>query len=151
MKISFHAHLSNLLLDPLQKMKKPVIIPCVGIFWSINDPTRGTILLTEKTPIDKGEQYGEYLTHSNGHYEFWEGLAQLGTSALASRGLPTAPVSHEYEEFPRGRIVYRPKDKSFVIYADRRLQTPAFIDQIVAEFGIPKSSYTVRSDPHYRS
>ncbi len=124
--------------------------PCVGIFWGIPEPTRGMALLADKTPIDQGELYGECITHPNGHYEFWEGLTQLGASALTNRGLPTAPVWHEYEDFPRGRIVYWPKEKRFVIYADKRLQTKTFIAQLVEEFGIPNDSYAVRSDPHYR-
>jgi hypothetical protein len=135
----------------VKNMKKIIITPYVGIFWGIHDSARGMVLLADKTPIDKGEQYGECITHPNGHYEFWEGLSQLGAPALSSRGLPTAPAWHEYEEFPRGRVVYWPKDKSFVIYADKRLQTTAFINQLVAEFSIPKGSYAVRSDPHYRS
>lgn len=125
--------------------------PCVGIFWGIRDATKDTVLLADKTPIDKGEVYGDCITHPVGHYDFWDGLSELGAKSLAIRGLPTAPAWHEYEEFPRGRVVYWPKEKRFVIYADRRLQTPAFIGQLVAEFFIPDGSYAVRSDPHYRS
>ncbi|PTD95125.1 hypothetical protein [Pseudothauera lacus] len=125
--------------------------PCVGIFWGIRDPSHGMALLADKTPIDRGELYGDCITHPTGHYEFWEGLSGLGAAVLAGRGLPTAPAWHEYEEFPRGRIVYWPEERRFVIYADRRLQTTAFIEHLVAEFGIPKGSYAVRSDPHYRA
>lgn len=126
-------------------------IPCVGIFWGIRDSDSGIFLLADKTPIDQGEAYGECITHPNGHYEFWEGLSQLGAAALTSRGMPTAPAWHEYEEFPRGRIVYWPKENRFVIYADRRLQTTTFIEQLLREFGIPNDSYAVCSDSHYRS
>ncbi len=126
-------------------------IPCVGIFWGIRDANSGMLLLADKTPIDQGEVYGECITHPTGHYEFWEGLSQLGAAALASRGMPTVPAWHEYEEFPRGRVVYWPKENRFVIYSDRRLQTTTFIEQLLTEFGIPNDSYAVRSDSHYRS
>lgn len=125
--------------------------PCVGIFWGIRDEARTLSLLVDKTPIDQAEEYGECITHPNGHYEFWESLAQLGAPALASRGLSTAPAWHDYEDFPRGRVVYWPQKQRFVIYADKRLQTRCFIERLVAEFGIPDDSYALRSDPHYRT
>ena len=125
--------------------------PCVGIFWGIRDKARGTALLADKTPIDGGEAYGDCIAHPTGHYEFWEGLSAMGAAALMSRGLPTAPAWHEYEEFPRGRIVYWPKNRRFIVYADRRLQTKDFIERLVVEFDIPNGSYAVRTDPHYRS
>ena len=125
--------------------------PCVAIFWGIRDKENRTVLLLDKTTIDRGEIYGEFVTHPTGHYEFWDGLSKLGASVLIDRGLPTSPAWHEYEDFPRGRVVYRPRDKRFVIYADRRLQTQKFIEQLVTALCIPDGSYVVRSDPHYRS
>lgn len=124
--------------------------PCVGIFWFISDTDGGPTLLADKTPIDAAEPYGECLTHPTGHAEFWDALARLGAAALKARGLPTAPALHEYEEFPRGRIVYWPEDQRFVIYADKRLHHRQLVSQIVAEFGIPTGAYSVQGDPHYR-
>jgi len=126
-------------------------IPSVGIFWGIRDANHGMLLLADRTPIDQAEVYGECITHPTGHYEFWERLSELGAAVLTNRGLPTAPAWHEYEEFPRGRVVYWPKEKRFVIYADSRLQTTLFVERIVADFCIPRGSYSVRSDPHYHS
>lgn len=126
-------------------------VSCVGIFWGITDQELDFTLLADRTPIDQGEAYGECITHPTGHYEFWERLSDLGAPALISRGLPSAPAWHEYEEFPRGRVVYWPEQKRFVIYADRRLQTASFIERVVTDFGIPDGAYVVKSDSHYRS
>lgn len=127
--------------------------PCVGIFWGISGPDGSWQLLSDKTPIAQAEPYGDCLTHGGGHYEFWEGLKAWGATELALRSLPAEPATHEYEDFPRGRIVYWPKpakgSKSFVIYADRRLRNSSFISQLLVEFSIPDHAYVVRSDPHY--
>ena len=123
----------------------------VGIFWGLPQGRRGWRFLADKTPVDEGEPYGECITHATGHYEYWESLSRLGQTVLAQRGLPGEPAWHEYEEFPRGRVVYWPDSRRFVIYADRRLQAKSFIKRIVAEFGIPADAYSVCSDSHYRS
>lgn len=126
-------------------------VPSVGIFWGIGDQDRRFTLLADKTPIDQGEVYGVCVTHSTGHYEFWEQLSALGAPALVSRGLPSALAWYEYEDFPRGRVVYWPDQKRFVIYADRRLQNASFIALIVTDFNIPAGAYVVKSDSHYCS
>jgi len=123
----------------------------VGIFWGIPDARGGWRLLLDKTPIPQAEPYGDCLTHALGHCEFWESLARLGESGLARRGLPAEPAWHEYEDFPRGRVVYVPGNRRFVVYADRRLQAARFIISVAAEFGIPADACVVRSDSHYRA
>lgn len=125
--------------------------PCVGIFWGIQTENSGLVLLTDKTPVDQAEDYGECRTHPTGHAEFWECLSRLGDSGLKARNLPTAPAWFSYEAMPRGRVVYWPKENRFVIFADRRLQGASFVARIGAEFGIPDGQYEVRSDPHYRA
>lgn len=132
-------------------MNSDQLEPSVGIFWGISGEGQGTILLADKTPIGQGEAYGECITHATGHYEFWESLSEEGASSLIQRGMPAAPAWHEYEDFPRGRVVYWPEQKRFVIYADKRLQTRSFIELVVAHFCIPTGTYVVKSDSHYRT
>jgi len=125
-------------------------IPCVGIFWGITDETGNHRLLVEKTEITTAESYGDCLTHAGGHYEFWEKLSQLGVSKLRSLGLPIEPAIYEYEQIPRGRVVYWPQKQRFIIYADRRLQTKVLIEKIAEEFSLPSDTFSVRSDSHYQ-
>ncbi len=124
--------------------------PCVGIFWVVPDG-RGTEILTEATPLAAAEPYGDFLTHSRGHYEVWEAWQRLGPAGLARRGLPAAIAFREYEEFPRGRIVYDTRERLFVVYADRKLQNPAMVARIIAGFGLDGERTAVRSDAHYLS
>lgn len=125
--------------------------PSVGIFWGCLSKDGSMALLADKSSVDQAEDYGDCRTHATGHAEFWEALTRLGAAGLEKRGLPTAPAWHKYEAVPRGRVVFWPKEQRFIIYADRRLQGPAFIAQIVAEFGIPAGQYEVKSDSHYRA
>lgn len=65
--------------------------PCVGIFWGIRDAASGMTLLADKTPIDKGEQYGECITHPNGHYEFWRDYRNLALPREHAKGCGRPP------------------------------------------------------------
>ncbi|OHV18250.1 hypothetical protein BK022_00320 [Methylorubrum extorquens] len=124
--------------------------PNVGIFWGVPDKNGTTALAVDRTPLSEAEPYGDCLTHPGGHYEVWEAWSRLGPAGLQRRGLPPTITGFEYEECPRGRIVYDRKAEAFVIYADRRLQDAAMVTRIVEAFGLAKQRYSVRSDTHYR-
>src|SRR4051812_44130878 len=99
--------------------------PCVGIVWGVADDDNPLRLVTDLTPLTEAEPYGECLTHPGGHYDVWERWRRLGPAALARRGLPALIAWHEYEHFPRGRVVYDVGTRRFTLYADRRLQAPS--------------------------
>lgn len=122
----------------------------VGIFWGVPRGA-GFTLVTDATPLAAAEPYGDLLTHSRGHYEVWEAWRRLGGGGLARRGLPGVIALSEYEAFPRGRIVYDTEAETFTIYADRKLQTAAFLGELVRAFGLGDRRRVVRSDAHYRS
>ncbi|BAQ46054.1 hypothetical protein [Methylobacterium aquaticum] len=124
--------------------------PSVGIFWGVPDGGR-TVLVTDCTAMTEAEVYGDCLTHPRGHHEVWEAWRKLGATALRRRGLPPAIVSHEYEAFPRGRVVYMREPALFTLYADRHLQRPETVTNILRLFGLAGERHTVRSDAHYRT
>jgi hypothetical protein len=125
--------------------------PSVGIFWLI--PSGGkAVLFTQHSALRDAEAYGDCLTHPVGHYELWERLRALPFPALKKRGLPVEIKSAEYEHYPRGRVVYEKASKTFVIYADARLQTPVLTSKIMQAFHLQgQSNINVRSDSHYRT
>jgi hypothetical protein len=45
---------------------------------------------------------------------------------------------YEYEDWPRGRIVFDRLRDLFVLYADRKLMTPEMIAHIQAQFHLPE-------------
>lgn len=71
----------------------------VGIFFKVAED-----FLIDAVPVDAGEAYGEAVGHS-GHYDYHEHLC------------PTEPngrrfKAHDYDYFPRGRVVFFPRAQS---------------------------------------
>lgn len=119
--------------------------PSLGIFWLV-----AGVLVIDRSILNEGEQYGDCLTHAAGHYERWKNWRALGAERLRGTGFPDHIRSTEYDEWPRGRIVYEKVAERFVLYADRRLQTPSIIAALKMVFGLQEANVIVMSDPHYR-
>ena len=119
--------------------------PAVGIFWRVND-----ILVIDRSTLDEAEPYGDCIGHAAGHYERWQEWQALGIARLAATGYPELILSSEYDQWPRGRIVYEMPALRFMLYADRRLQKPGIIGALKAAFGLNQVEVIVRSDAHYR-
>lgn len=125
--------------------------PSVGIFWGIKDSKSPFVFACAAVALDEAEPYGDCLGYPNGHLEVWTHWQTLGDAGLKQRNLPAAVLWHEYEDFPRGRVVYTVPDHTFMIYADRRLQTDDLIAQIMRLFCLSGQSVVVRADAHYRT
>ncbi|WP_271594350.1 hypothetical protein [Bradyrhizobium sp. CCBAU 65884] len=123
----------------------------VGIFWGIPKPDHSWTILIDSTSLSEAEAYGDFLTHPRGHYEVWSQWQQRRAAPLAGQSILQAITYHEYEDFPRGRIVHEIKTGRFIIYADRRLQQAPVMASIAEKFGLTPGTYSVRSDAHYRS
>jgi hypothetical protein len=123
----------------------------VGIVWGVRDGSGPLRLLTDCTPLTEAEPYGDFLTHPRGHYEVWESWRRLGPGGLAKRGLPTVIIWHEYEHFPRGRVVFNTTTGRFTLYADRRLQAQGVLHKVLRAFELDPARCIVRPDPHYRA
>ena len=110
------------------------------------------VLVIDRSPLDEAEPFGDCLTHAAGHYERWQEWQALGVARLTVLGYPGRIVWTEYDQWPRGRIVYQTATQRFVLYADRRLQRPALIDALKIVFGLndAKVKVIVRSNSHYR-
>ena len=93
-------------------------------------------LAVDTTMLEDAEPYGEFLTHSKGHYDVWEHWKSLGSSKLKRLQLPMSIVSSEYDATPRGRLVFDTKRDLYVIYADRKLQQASTIENIIILFGL---------------
>jgi len=119
--------------------------PAVGIFWRVEDT-----LVIDRSTLDAAEPYGDCLTHAAGHYDRWEEWRALSRVQRTSAGYPERIASSEYDQWPRGRIVYEKLDRRFVLYADRRLQQPEIVDVLIATFGLRDAEVVVKSDSHYR-
>jgi hypothetical protein len=122
--------------------------PHVGIFWLVQTPEGEARLLTAACPLDQAEPYGDCLTYGSGHYKTW---AQWRREKTIDPALRAIVRSYGYEDWPRGRIVFDQARDLFVIYADRKLMTPAMITRIATQFYLPEERTEVQSDWHYQS
>ena len=122
--------------------------PQVGIFWVVQTPEAEPRLLAAGCPLDQGEPYGDCLTYGPGHYETWARWRRDRTVDPALRALVR---SYEYEDWPRGRIVFDQSRDLFTIYADRKLPTPATIARLETQFQLPEERTEIQSDLHYKS
>jgi hypothetical protein len=121
--------------------------PRIGIFWMIATKT-GLQLLTASCAVSKAEPYGDCLTFGPGQYQVWQ-------SWRRTRNLPAAarPIvrTYEYEDWPRGRIVFDCAKDRFMLYADRKLIAAEIINRICDCFHLPKERTSIETDSHYRS
>lgn len=109
--------------------------PMVGIFWFHNSD-----LVVRGTPLPEAEEYGDCLTSPISHIDCWTELQHNGK----------VPRDVEYEEPPRGRVVFDVRKKQFFVYADRCiLMRQDVVRQIVARMALPPD-VTTASDAHYR-
>lgn len=111
-------------------------------------PDGETGLLTAGYPLDQAATYGDCLTYGPGHYETWAHWRRDLTVEPALRAIVR---SYEYDDWPRGRIVFDRSRDVFIIYADRKLMTPAMITRIATKFHLPAARTEVQSDWHYQS
>jgi hypothetical protein len=122
--------------------------PHLGIFWLVQTSNGEAKLLAAGCPLDEAEAYGDCLTYSPGHYKTWAQWRRDRTLDPALRALVRA---YEYEDWPRGRIVFDRSRDLFILYADRKLLTPEMIARIASQFHLPAERTEVQSDFHYQS
>lgn len=120
----------------------------VGIFWCLRDAAGVQHLIIKHCSVESAEEYGDCLTFGPGHYEVWQEWQRKGPPVSS---LANIVRSHEYEEWPRGRVVFDRKEGRFFVYADRRIQKSGLIQDLVTLFHLPPDRVVVRGDPHYRS
>jgi hypothetical protein len=109
--------------------------PHVGIVWSIRDR-----LIFDSVPMHEAEANGEHWDHPRSHIDVWAHLQRHGK----------VPRESEYEEFPRGRVIYSSASATFTLLLDKCiLDRKDLIDKIKAELHLPKK-IKLSTDPHYR-
>jgi hypothetical protein len=109
--------------------------PRVGIFWLVDGKT-----LIDSTSLNEAESYGDHLTHPRSHYEVLTLFQQGGT----------VPADVEYEEFPRGRVMYNAKTRRFMFLADRCiLPDKSVVRRIMSQMDLPKGAAR-DTDSQYR-
>jgi hypothetical protein len=122
----------------------------VGFFWIVPGRDGKDALLGEAIDLEKAEPYGDALTHPMGHYEFWEGMKRRGPAFLRGRGVSGSILADEYEDWPRGRVTYRPEYGRFDIFANESIFRPSRLDLVYRNFDLSDANARFRQDTHYR-
>ena len=110
--------------------------PQVGIFW-LSDGN----LVIDSTLLEKAEDYGTFKVHPGDHCSVWEKLRRGGT----------VPSDMEYEESPRGRVMYDTNTGRFGLLADRCiLRNRGIVSEIISKMNLPRKTTDKETDSHYR-
>ena len=124
--------------------------PRIGLFWMVEGHDRAA-LIAHSVPLPEAAAYGEMLTIETGHADHWAALARRRGSDLRAAGISSAPLWSDYDEWPRGRVLFDRTSSRFIIRADRQLRRPDRIARIARHFGFDPTSATILPDDHYRS
>ena len=110
--------------------------PKIGIFWLVQGK-----LIVLGIPFSDGAGYGEYATYGPSHYDKWRELQRSGV----------APHECEYEEFPRGRVMFNRNTETFLLLADTCiLGDKQMLNRVMQEMHLPKAKTISDRDSHYR-
>jgi hypothetical protein len=125
---------------------------CVGIFWFVPANIFAmSAIVTDMTPLNEVSVYDGRAVHARRHQEFWSNLACLGAKGLRSQGLPRSIAGAAFDTYPRGRIEFYVSRERFVIYADSRIHEWAYMQYVIAFFGLSYGNYTIEADQEYTS
>ena len=117
-----------------RKRKVPVA-SAVGIFWVVDGKP-----LAFGAPLLEAEPYGELKNYKQSHYSLWEFL----------RHSRIVPQDSDYEDYPRGRVVYNTRSDSLMFFADNCiLKDKPMVRLLLGRLHLPLSTKT-ESDPHYK-
>ena len=121
----------------------------LGIYWVLRAPTGSLRLLAHACSLANAEEYGDCLTCPDAHIDVW---SQWQCGKVPEKDLLYFIHDFEYEDWPRGRVVYDRPAKRFVAYIDPQLvRYPAMREAIIYRFGLSESCWIIRTDLHYRS
>lgn len=107
----------------------------VGAFYMIGDT-----LLSNNVKVSDGDEYGGFVNYST-HWDLWKALCQTYRKLS----------NYEYDDFPRGRVVFDKTNRKFIIYLDKKLNNPKAIDKICQEYGLGSNYVVNDTDEHYQS
>ena len=107
----------------------------IGVFWVIN----GSKIDGYREPLESGESYGDTIQPTFDHFRYWEKLILR---------YPKLKLL-EYDDIPRGRVVYNKKEKRFLILSSKKVLEKGNLIKAISQFfeisGTPKLVW----DEHY--
>jgi hypothetical protein len=110
----------------------------IGVFWVYQHTVFG-----KRAPIEAGEEAVKGMVDSPyDHVDVWE------TDTDYRRNFPEL-VQAEYQQIPRGRVLYQTGKGVPVVYLDSTLNTPPVRELIARFFEFPVEQASWQKDAHY--
>ena len=107
----------------------------VGIFWLI-----GKHIVIDTAPLSEAGNYGDFKIFENDHVTLWDELEKRGE----------VPRDSEYEEHPRGRVIFNTKTQQFNLLLDRCiLRKKSVVKKLLRLMCLPDDT-PLSTDEHYR-
>jgi len=106
----------------------------VGIFFFV-----GCELIIDAVPLEYGEMYGDTIQHGS-HYDYWQYFIPTNEAEIALK-------ERAYDAYPRGRVIFFPKQEYYRLYADRCLIDEQ-IRMVIQTFKL--ENVTISRDEHYK-
>lgn len=107
----------------------------IGVFWVLG----ACEVDGYREPIASGTKYGDTIQPSIDHYEYWEEF------------LKYYPVfkKFEYDQIPRGRVVYYPKEDKFRIITSKAVAKDRRTINAIRRFYRLTGKVEIVTDEHY--
>lgn len=110
----------------------------IGVFWVYQHTVFG-----KRAPIEAGEEAVKGMVDSPyDHVDVWE------TDTDYRRNFPEL-VQAEYQQIPRGRVLYQTGKGVPVVYLDSTLNTPPVRELVARFFEFPVEQASWQKDTHY--
>ena len=109
-------------------MKPNSLQPGPALFFCVNGE-----LLFHGCNLEEGEPYGIFLNYPHSHYDIWNENYEKKYDV-------------DFDYYPRGRVIYRKTDNTFLIYYDRCME--AHLSKVVEKF--QNRHYELNLDEHYQ-
>ena len=109
----------------------------IGIFWYWNNKVIGIAHVFNLGDADSIGLIDSPYTH----IEYWKNVQSEYPELKA----------YEYEQIPRGRVIYDMNKDKVIVYMDKTLFPSRTASKIYDFFDIDSESAIPRKDPHYRT
>lgn len=109
----------------------------IGIFWFYDNKVIG---VAHDFSLKEADSIG-LIDSPYTHIEYWKNVQSEYPELRA----------YEYEQIPRGRVIYDMNKGKVIVYMDKTLFTSRTASKIYDFFDIDSESAIPRKDPHYRT
>ena len=109
----------------------------VGVFWGYQGK-----IIAGTTQFKNADDDGYFVNSPYSHVEYWK---------VVRKRCPELN-EYEYEDIPRGRVLFSKEDEVFYIYMDKKLCNESYKRQVLMEFAISqynKEKIQFKTDLHY--